>query len=64
MDKAPNQQWLYLRVVAANIWKSEMDRFEITLPDGRKIVLDHEGTIEVLEEIGPTRAEKWRLLLN
>lgn len=53
-----------LKVDAANMWKTESDIFEITLPDGRIVVRDEEGAIEVLDEIEPVRAERWRARLS
>lgn len=52
-----------LKVDAINTWKTEADVFEITLPDGRIVVLDEEGAIEVLDETELTRAERWRARL-
>lgn len=53
-----------LKVDAANMWKTQSDIFEITLPDGRIVVRDEEGGIEVLDEIEPVRAERWRARLS
>ncbi len=53
-----------LKVDAANTWQTESDIFEITLPDGRIVVLDSEGAIEILDEIEPIRAKRWRALLS
>ena len=53
-----------LKVDATNTWKTESDIFEITLPDGRIVVLGHEGALELLDEIEPIRAEQWRASLN
>lgn len=53
-----------LKVDAGNTWKTESDIFEITLPDGRLVVLDNEGVMEVLDEIEPIRAGRWSARLN
>lgn len=53
-----------LKVDAVNTWKTESDIFEITVPDGRIVVLDEKGAIEVLDEIEPIRAERWRARLS
>jgi len=51
---------LRLIVDSTNMWQSGGDLFEIKLPDGRIIVLDEEGAIEVLDEVEPLRAELWQ----
>lgn len=53
-----------LKIDAANVWTTESDIFEITLPDGRIVVRDEEGAIEVLDDIEPIRAERWRARVN
>lgn len=53
-----------LKLDTTNRWKTESDIFEITLPDGRIVVQDEEGTIEVLDETEPIRAEWWRARLS
>jgi hypothetical protein len=53
-----------LKVDVANTWKTESDVFEITMPNGRIVVLDNEGVIEILDEIEPIRAERWNVRLS
>lgn len=53
-----------LKVDAANAWMTDSDIFEITLPDGRLVVLDNEGSMEILDELEPIRAERWRARLS
>lgn len=48
-----------LTVDSTNMWHSGGDLFEIKVPDGRIIVLDEGGTIEVLDEVEQLRAELW-----
>lgn len=72
VESSADGQWIVfrfdngfaLKVDAANTWGTESDIFEITLPDGRIVVLDAEGVIEVLDEIEPIRVERWRLRLS
>ena len=49
-----------LAIDSTNLWHSGGDLFEIKVPDGRIIVLDDEGAIEVLDEVEPLRAELWQ----
>ena len=72
VESTANSPWIVFRfdngfslqVDTANTWKTESDLLELTLPDGRIIVLDEDGALEVLDEIEPIRAERWRAQLS
>jgi len=71
VSKTDDNRWISFRfantfalnVDATNMWKTESDIFEITLPDGRIVVHDQEGIIEILDEVEPVRADRWRARL-
>lgn len=49
-----------LAIDTTNMWQSGGDLFEIKIPDGRIVVLDEEGVLQILEEVEPLRAERWQ----
>lgn len=49
-----------LRVDVTNTWLTEGELLEITLPDGRLVGLTVHGTLQILDEIEPVRAQRWR----
>ncbi len=71
ISSADNGRWITfgfdngfaLNVDTTNTWKTQSDIFEIMFPDGRIVVLDKDGAFEALDEIEPTRAERWRARL-
>ncbi len=72
VDATPDGVWITfrfdngfaLKVDRTNMWKTDMDLIEVTLPDGRYVWLTPRGELEVADEIEPIRAERWRAGLN
>lgn len=52
-----------LSVDATNAWKTQSDLLEMTFPDGRIVVVDEDGAIELLDEVEPIRSGRWRARL-
>jgi hypothetical protein len=53
-----------LRVDANSCMEDSGDKFEIILPDGRYVVLNSAGSLEALQEVEPTRSDRWRKKLE